>query len=75
MKKILMFLLCGLLFIGCFDDETIHADYVAYGRVYDTTSTDPVVKYISQYYYKYNKIIILDPLPGDYMFNFQSSMT
>lgn len=72
MKKILMFLLCGLLFIGCFDDETIHADYVAYGRVYDTTSTDPVVKYISQYYYKYNKIIILDPLPGDYMFNFQS---
>ena len=67
-----MFLWCGLLFIGCFDDETIHADYVAYGRAYDTTSTDPVVKFISQYYYKYNKVIILDPLPGDYMFNFQS---
>ena len=72
MKKVLMFLWCGLLFVGCFDDETIHAEYVEYGRVYDTTSTDPVVRYLSQYYCKYGKLLILDPDTADYMFNFQS---
>lgn len=72
MKKIWTLLLCGLLFIGCFDDENIHAEYVDYGRIYDTTSTDPVMKYISQYYYKYDKFLIVDPDTADYMFNFQS---
>ncbi len=72
MKKILIFLWCVLLFVGCFDDETIHANYVEYGRNYDTTSTDPVLKYISQYYYKYGKLLIIDPDTADYMFNFQS---
>lgn len=72
MKKILISLLCGLLLTACFDDENIHADYVEYGRVYDTTSSDPVLKYISQYYYKYgNKVLITDPDTADYMFNFQ----
>lgn len=71
MKKILIPLLCGLLLIACFDDENIHADYVEYGRAYDTTSSDPVLKYISQYYYKYGKILITDPDTADYMFNFQ----
>lgn len=71
MKKILIPLLCGLLLAACFDDENIHADYVEYGRAYDTTSSDPVLKYISQYYYKYGKILITDPDTADYMFNFQ----
>lgn len=71
MKKILIFLWCGVLLTGCFDNETIHADYVDYGRIYDTTSTDPVLKYISQYYYKLEKILIIDPDTSDYMFNFQ----
>ena len=39
MKKIIMFVLSGLLFIGCYENETIHADYMEYGRIYDTTST------------------------------------
>lgn len=71
MKKILIPLLCGLLLTACFDDENIHADYVEYGRAYDTTSSDPVLKYISQYYYKYGKVLITDPDTADYMFNFQ----
>ena len=28
MKKIIMFVLSGLLFIGCYENETIHADYM-----------------------------------------------
>ena len=56
MKKIIMFVLSGLLFIGCYENETIHADYMEYGRIYDTTSTDPVLKYISQYYYNFGKL-------------------
>lgn len=72
MKKIIACLGIGLLFAACFDDETIHADYVDYGRGYDTTSTNPVWKYVSQYYYQYGKEIILDPDTSDYMFNFQS---
>ena len=61
-----------MLLAACFEDETIHADYVDYGRGYDTTSADPVWKYVSQYYYSYGKEIILDPDTSDYMFNFQS---
>ena len=72
MKKIIMFVLSGLLFIGCYENETIHADYMEYGRIYDTTSTDPVLKYISQYYYKFGKLLIVDPDTADYIFNFQS---
>ena len=72
MKKIIMFVLSGLLVIGCYENETIHADYMEYGRIYDTTSTDPVLKYISQYYYKFGKLLIVDPDTADYIFNFQS---
>lgn len=72
MKNIWIFLWCGLLFIGCYDDENLHADYVDYGRVYDTTSADPVVKYVSQYYYKYRKVMLYDADTADYMFNFKS---
>ncbi len=72
MKKIACCLGIGLLLAACFEDETIHADYVDYGRGYDTTSTNPVWKYVSQYYYKFGKEIILDPDTSDYMFNFQS---
>ena len=28
MKKIIMFVLSGLLFIGCYENETIHADSI-----------------------------------------------
>lgn len=72
MKKIWMFLCIGFGLTACFDDETIHADYVDYGRGYDTLSTDATWEFVSQYYYKYGKEIILDPDTSDYMFNFQT---
>lgn len=72
MKKIWMFLFCSLLLVSCFEDQDISADYVEYGRHYDVNSPDPVVRYISQYYEKYGKIIITDPDTADYMFNFQN---
>lgn len=72
MKKFVCFLGIGLLLAGCFEENAIHADYVDYGRGYDTTLTNPVWKYVSQYYYKYGKEIILNPDTSDYMFNFQA---
>lgn len=72
MKKILIFMCTVLLFAACYEDEHIQGEYVDYGRAYDTTSTDPAWKFVSQYYYKYAKHIILDPKPEDYVFDFQS---
>lgn len=71
MKKILIFICSVLLFAACYEHEHIQGEYVDYGRAYDTTSTDPAWKFVSQYYYKYAKHIILDPKPEDYIFNFQ----
>lgn len=70
MKRIWMLLWFGLLFVSCFEDQDIQAEYIEYGRHYDVNSPDPVVRYISQYYEKYGKIIITDPDTADYMFNF-----
>lgn len=72
MRKILIFVSCVLLFVACYEDEHIQGEYIDYGRAYDTTSTDPAWKFVSQYYYKYTKHIILDPKPEDYVFNFQN---
>lgn len=58
-------------FLGCFDDENIHAE-LEYGRVYDSTSSDPVIKYISKFYFDYDKEIIIDPDTADYVYNFQN---
>ncbi|MCB6971974.1 MULTISPECIES: hypothetical protein [Butyricimonas] len=73
MKKYLLLsiLLGGALLSACFDEDKIHADLGTYKRAYDTTSTDPVWKYVSQYYYKYGKLFITDPDSSDYLFNFQ----
>lgn len=71
MKKILIFMCSVWLFAACYEDEHIQGEYIDYGRAYDTTSTDPVWKFVSQYYYQYGKHIILDPKPEDYIFNFQ----
>lgn len=73
MKKYLLLsiLLGSFILFGCFDEDEIHADLETYKRAYDTTSTDPVWKYVSQYYYKYGKLFITDPDTSDYLFNFQ----
>ena len=59
------------LFSSCFDEDPVYAE-LEHGRMYDTTSSDPVMKYISEYYFKYDKEIIFDPDTADYVFNFQS---
>ena len=58
MKKNILFfvILCMGVFSGCFDEDNIHADLETYWRDYDTLSNDPVLKYVSEYYYKYGKI-------------------
>lgn len=68
---LLVALIIGGLLSSCFDEDNIHVEEQSYKRVYDTMSTDPVVKYVSQYYYKYGKLFITDPDTSDYLFNFQ----
>lgn len=71
-KYLLLFVLFGeFLMSACFNEDEIHAELGTYKRDYDTTSTDPVWKYVSQYYYKFAKMIIVDPDSSDYLFNFQ----
>lgn len=72
-KYILLFaLFISILLPGCYNEDAIHAEEDTYKRVYDTTSTDPVFKFVSQYYYKYGKLFIMDPDSSDYLFNFQT---
>ena len=70
-KYILLLLIAGGLLAGCFNEDDIHVEEQSYKRKYDTTSTDPVWKYVSEYYYKYGKLLITDPDSSDYLFNFQ----
>ena len=64
--------LSGALLLGCYNEDDLHVGEQHYKRVYDTTSSDPVWKYVSQYYYKYGKLLITDPDSSDYVFNFDS---
>ena len=68
---ILAFMLGSFLLTSCFDEDPIHAELEHGKRTYDMTSSDPVIKYISEYYFKYDKEIIFDPDTADYVFNFQ----
>ena len=61
-KYILLLLIAGGLLAGCFNEDDIHVEEQSYKRKYDTTSTDPVWKYVSEYYYKYGKLLITDPI-------------
>jgi len=74
MKKIILLpvLFLGMLLVGCFHEDDIHVEEQHYERMYDTTSTDPVWKHVSQYYYKYGKLLITDVEISDYVFNFNS---
>lgn len=72
-----LYYLLGVLFgmfllAGCFDEEDIHVDLEHGSRVYDSTSSDPVQKYLAEFYFDYGKEIILDPEVADYVYNFQN---
>lgn len=72
-KYILLFaLFAGMLLSGCYNEDAIYAEEGSYRRAYDTTSTDPVFKFVSRYYYDYGKLLITDPDSADYLFNFQT---
>ena len=57
---------------NCYKEDDITAEIVPYKReqMYDTNSSDPVLKFVSQYYYRYGHFFITDPDSSDYLFNF-----
>lgn len=57
------------------DGDKIVAELIPYKRVsmYDVNSSDPNVKYISQYFVNYDRVLITDVDSSDYWFNFSSS--
>lgn len=69
---ILLSIFLGGISFGCFNEDDIHVEEQHYKRVYDTTSTDPVWKFVSDYYYTTGKLFITDPDVSDYVFNFQN---
>lgn len=71
--------LISLIFIAlcaynCYQEDDIEAEVIPYKRTawYDTTSTNKVVKFVSKYYYNYDRFFITDPDSSDYLYNFQS---
>lgn len=74
-STLLLFVLSALLWSCETNEDPIKVDAVPYKReaMYDTLSADPTLKYISTYYYRYDKILITDPDSSDYWYNFSSS--
>lgn len=62
----------GVLLTGCFKEDDINVGDQHYKRVYDTTSSDPVWKYVSRYYFDCGKLLITDPDSSDYLYNFDT---
>lgn len=56
----------------CYNEDPIQVELGSYHRHYDINSPDTVVRFISQYYYKYGRVFITDPDSSDYLYNFQS---
>ena len=57
------------------DEDKIVAELIPYKRVsmYDVNSSDPNIKYISQYFANYDRVLITDVDSSDYWFNYSSS--
>ena len=69
--KYLIFSLFGLLlFSGCEKEKFLDTELETFARKYDVNSTDPVFKYVSEYFFKHDNQLILDPVVGDYVYNF-----
>ena len=56
-------------------DDKIVAELIPYKRIsmYDVNSTDPNIKYISQYFANYDRVLITDVDSSDYWFNYSNS--
>lgn len=69
---IFILLLC-IGFCNCYEKEDIKVTELPYKReqMYDTTSNNKIIKFISQYYYKYDRFFITDPDSSDYLYNFK----
>lgn len=70
MNKLMIFLLVALT-VSCSKEEEINAALGKNKRVYDVNSSDPVVKYVSQFYYDYDKELLVDADSTDWLYNFQ----
>lgn len=57
---------------GCYKEEPIVAELESYWRDYDVNSADPAFKMVSQYFEKYDKVLLYDAEVRDYVYNFQS---
>ena len=73
--KIFKYILISIALISfwqCSEEDDITAEIVPYRRSYDVNSPDTVMRFVSQYYYKYNHVFITDPDSSDYLYNFES---
>ena len=72
MKKYILALLLGVGIWSCYQEDDIHVAEQVYRRTYDTTTTDPVLKYVSRYYFDCGRVFIVDPDTADYVYNLQN---
>lgn len=70
--QFIILILASIFLCNCYKEDDITAEIVPYKReqMYDTNSSDPVLKFVSQYYYRYGHLFITDPDSSDYLFNF-----
>lgn len=68
---ILLGAICTMAFSGCYKEDPITAELEKYWRDYDVNSTDPAFKYVSEYWQKYDKVLLYDAEIRDYLYNFQ----
>lgn len=70
--QFIILILASIFLCNCYKEDDITAEIVPYKRehMYDTNSSDPVLKFVSQYYYRYGHFFITDPDSSDYLFNF-----
>ena len=70
--QFIILILASIFLCNCYKEHEITAEIVPYKReqMYDTNSSDPVLKFVSQYYYRYGHFFITDPDSSDYLFNF-----
>ena len=73
MKKQYLLLICGLFVcFSCSKEAKITVELESYTRAYDVNSSDPVWKYVSQYFEDNDKTYITDADSSDYRYNFQN---
>lgn len=70
MNKLIVFLLVALT-VGCSKEDEINAELGRTKRVYDVNSSDPAIKFVSQFYVEYDKELLFDADSSDWLYNFQ----